>query len=281
MFQKLIVALALVGLTGGVAVLSADDASKASSGSKADHMFASCVAVSNQEEIIIAEFGIKKAHSEDVKKFAEMMVADHHAFLLKLKKFAPEATQPGFLGDGVREARSEGKGAKIVSVVGKILQTAASDADDKGDAKGDAKKGVETAAATRSADAGKGDINFLELQKEMANECLALTRDKLSAKSGPGFDECFMGQQVGMHLAMKAKLTVFHRHASGELAGILADGLKTTDQHLAKAEHLMKTISHQAEKAEKREVRKELREIKEGVKENVKEGKEEAAKEKE
>jgi predicted outer membrane protein len=277
MIQKLFVALALVGLTGTVAVLSADDASKASSGSKADHMFASCVAVGNQEEIIIAELGIKKAHSDDVKKFAEMMVADHHAFLLKLKKFAPEATQPGFLGDGVREARSEGKGAKIVNAVGKILQTAASDADDKPDAK----KGVETAAATRSADAGKGDINFLDLQKEMANECLALTRDKLSAKSGAGFDECFMGQQVGMHLAMKAKLTVFHRHASGELAEILADGLKTTDQHLAKAEHLMKTISHQAEKAEKREVRKELREIKEGVKENVKEGKEEAAKEKE
>lgn len=269
MYQKLFVALALAGITGTVAVLSADDASKASLGSNSDHMFASCVAVGNQEEIIIAEFAIKKAHSDDVKKFAEGMVADHHAFLLKLKKFAPEATAPGFLDTGVKEAKSEGKGEKVVKAVATILQTAASSdaADDK--------KSVDNAAATRSAEASSGKgIDFLQLQREMANECLTLTREKLSEKSGAGFDECFLGQQIGAHMAMKAKLTVLHRHASSELAGILADGLKTTDQHLAKAEHLMKTVTHHAEKAEKREFRKEIREIKEGVKD-------EAAKDKE
>lgn len=274
MFQKLIVALALVGLTGTVAVLSADDVSKSSSGSNPDHMFASCVAVGNQEEIIIAEFGIKKAHSDEVKKFAETMVADHHAFLLKLKKFAPEATQPGFLDTGVKEARSDGKGGKIVKAVAKILQTAGADdaADDK--------KGVENAADSRSADsAGKGGIDFLQLQREMANECLALTRDKLGEKSGAEFDACFMGQQIGMHVGMKAKLTVLQRHASSELAGILAEGLKSTDQHLAKAEHVMKTIAHHEDRAEKREVRKERREAKEGA--DVKDAKESKPEDKE
>lgn len=274
MFQKLFVALALAGLTGTVAVLSADDASKASSGSKTDHMFASCVAVANQEEIIIAEFAIKKAHSDEVKKFAETMVADHHAFLIKLKKFAPEATEPGFLGDGVKEA----KGGKVLKAVAKILQTAGSDAD--ADDKGDAKKGVETAAAeSQSADSsGKGEIDFLQLQREMANECLALTRDKLSGKSGAEFDECFMAQQIGMHMGMKAKLTVMKRHASKELASVLADGLKTTDQHLSKAEHVVKTIANQEEKAEKREVRKERRDAKE--REDVKDAKESKPEEK-
>lgn len=270
MFQKLIVTLALVSLTSTFAVLSAADADKASASqstarsgteSNPDHMFASCVAVGNQEEVIIAEFGRKKAHSDEVKKFAETMVADHHAFLLKLKKFAPEATQPGFLDTGVKEAQAEGKGSKVVKAVAKILQTAASDdADDK--------KGVENAGG---ADVSHKGIDFLQMQRELANECLALTREKLGEKSGAEFDECFMGQQIGMHLGMKAKLTVLKRHASSELAGILADGLKTTDQHLAKAEHVLKTISHQAEKSEKREIRKERRE---GAKEEVKEEKE-------
>lgn len=246
MFRKLFVASAFMALTGTFAVLSAQqdnaaaekansDRSAATKAHSPDHMFATCVATGNQEEIILAEVGRERASDEDVKKFAEMMITEHHTYLMKLKKFAPEATQAGWLKSHSKEAHAADAKDNAKS---EIKQTAAAE-----DA---AKDRVENAAGTSE----KG-IDFLALEREMANECLAISKEKLEGKLGTEFDQCFMGEQLAMHMAMKAKLTVFQRHASGEFAGILAEGLKATDTHLAKAEEIMKELGHHPTVVEK------------------------------
>ena len=49
-----------------------------------------------------------------------------------------------------------------------------------------------------------------------------------------------------MHQHMKDNLIVLQRHVSPELAEILAEGQKTTEEHLAKAESIMKGLDSQS-----------------------------------
>ncbi len=260
MLRKLFVASALVALTGTMAVLSAgEDAAKpekstadrstAAKQHDPDHMFASCIATGNQEEVILAEIGRDKATNDEVKKFAEMLVTDHQTFLIKLKKFAPEATQAGYLDAGDKDRQATGAKNKARAT---IQQTGAAAAE------GDQKNRVENADGT----AHQG-LNFLQVERELAQECLALTQEKLKDKTGAEFDQCFIGQQIAMHMGMKVKLTVFQRHASSELAGIFAEGQKTTEAHLAKAEEIMKDLAHSQTGSEKKRERKANKETKE------------------
>ena len=51
-----------------------------------------------------------------------------------------------------------------------------------------------------------------------------------------------MGMPVVAHAKMKSKLTVFARHASGELKQLIDQGLQTTTQHIEQAESIMKDL---------------------------------------
>ena len=231
MFRRMFIASAFVAVTTSVALLSAESPATAKTAADGkqrtpDHLLATCVALGNQGEIAISDIGRTKATNEDVKKFAEMMVTDHHAFLQKLQKFAPEATKAGYLDSATKEARAN-KGSN------KIQQTAATE-DDKSDVK--------------TADAKSGDsaqnFDHMQLEKELAAQCLASAKEKLEEKSGHEFDACFIGIQLGAHMHMKDKLIVFQRHVSPELATILAEGQKATEEHMAKAEKIMKDLEH-------------------------------------
>ncbi|MES2794057.1 MAG: DUF4142 domain-containing protein [Planctomycetota bacterium] len=250
MFRKMFVASAFVMVTTSVALLSAQapatkapaksteaveakaprNADSASEKRSPDHLLATCVALGNQGEIAISEIARTKTQNEDVKKFAAMMITDHHAFLEKLQKYAPEATKAGYLDGAPKEARKAGKARE------EIKQTAATEDADK-------------AGAVKTADAHTGDsadhhFHHMQLERELAAQCLASAKEKLEEKSGNDFDRCFIGHQIGMHMAMKDKLVVFQRHVSPELAELLAAGQKTTEEHLAEAETLMGKLEH-------------------------------------
>lgn len=255
MFRKMFVASAFVMVTTSVALLSAQaPATKApaksteaveqkaprnadsESGKRSpDHLLATCVALGNQGEIAVAESARTKTQNEDVKKFADMMIVDHHNFLEKLQKYAPEATKAGYLDGASKEVRKEAK--KAGKAREEIKQTAATEDADK-------------AGAVKTADAHSGDaadhhhFHHMQLERELAAQCLSSAMQKLDEKSGNDFDRCFIGHQIGMHMAMKDKLVVFQRHVSPELAELLAAGQKTTEEHLAKAEELMAKLDH-------------------------------------
>jgi predicted outer membrane protein len=215
-------------------MLSADDAAKGKNTAStpaakrsADHLLATCVALANQGEIAVSEIAHNKSTNNEVKEFAGMLMKDHHAFLEKLHKFAPEATKAGYLDGATKEARTNKKGDKI-------QQTAATE--DKAEVK----------TADAKSDHANAEFNHMELQRELAAQCLSSAKEKLESKSGDEFDKCFIGHQIGMHQHMKDNLIVLQRHVSPELAEILAAGQKTTEEHLAKAESIMKDLDHQS-----------------------------------
>lgn len=247
MFRKLFAASALIAVTS-VAMVSADDAAKGKNTAStaeikhsADHLLATCVALSNQSEIAISEIGRTKATNEEVKEFAGMLVTDHHKFLEKLHKFAPEATKAGYLTGATKDSPTakEARAAKKGDKEDKIQQTAASE-----DKATEGKGQVKTAdAKSAHADA---EFNHSKLQHELAEQCLSSAKEKLESKSGEEFDKCFIGMQLAMHQHMKDNLIVLQRHVSPELAEILAEGQKTTEEHLAKAESIMKGLDSQS-----------------------------------
>lgn len=202
-----------------------------------DHALASCVALGNQEEIALGEFGSQKAHNEEVKKFAQMLVHDHQEFLAKLKEFAPEASSSGFLN--ADHARTAAHSATPATKAGaRTVEQAAATED------GDKSSKIQTTAGKTAEAHHHHHGKHLQIEREVAQQCLMMSKEKLNSETGEKFDKCFIGQQIGMHAAMKAKLVVFQRHASSELAQVLAAGQKKTEEHMAKAEEIMKTLDH-------------------------------------
>jgi predicted outer membrane protein len=192
----------------------------------ADHALASCVAISNQEEIAIAKFAEEKSRNNEVKDFAKMLQKDHQAFLQKLQRFAPEASREGYLNDqrtsstqpnAGNQGTVQPAGAQAPVKVGEVKQTGLTPAGQQ--------------------------LDFMALHRELAENCLQMSKEMLNKKDAAKFDECFIGMQIGKHAEMKNKLTVFERHASGELKQIFAEGLQATENHLKKAEDIIKRLS--------------------------------------
>jgi len=193
-----------------------------------DQMVASCVAIENQEEIAIARFAEDKTKNDDVKEFARMLIKDHSGFLQKLEKFAPEATQEGYLERGQAGLNATDRPQRVGEVT------------DKGLAKPNI---VQRVAAKPPLDTHEQGVDPVALHREIAQQCLADSEAMLNKKNGSKFDECFVGMQIAKHAAMKSKLTVLQRHASGELAELLSAGAKTTQMHLDHAEKLIQQLA--------------------------------------
>lgn len=195
-----------------------------------DHCFATCVALGNQEEVVLAKLASQKAQNEEVKKFAEMMLHDHQDYLTKLLRFAPEAARPGYLASGDGQSAST-KGSKQIPA-----------------GKADENERPASQNRAETADGARPDnVHHMQLQqieRELAQQCLASATEKLSQKSGAEFDKCFIHMQIAKHAGMKDKLVVYQRHASKELAEVLAAGQKTTEHHLVKAEEISKSLEH-------------------------------------
>ncbi len=70
---------------------------KSFQGTVTPEQFATCWALDNQEEIILAKFAQEKSKNKEVIQFAKMIAEEHQACLKKLSKFAPEASREGYL----------------------------------------------------------------------------------------------------------------------------------------------------------------------------------------
>ena len=195
-------------------------------GQNTDHMLATCVAIGNQEEVAIAKFAADKAQHKDVKEFALMLVKDHQAFNQKLQKFAPEATQDGYLME---------KGGKTVDGDQRTSST-------KPKASASEPGSIQQTSATKDNSEGQS-LDLVQLHRELAQECIHSAMTGMSKKDKSEFDECFIGYQIAMHAGMKNKLTVFERHVSEDLKQVLAAGIEKTEMHMKKAEQIMKKLA--------------------------------------
>ena len=188
------------------------------------HQLASCLAIENQEEVVVARFASERTKRSDVKDFAKMLVDDHEAFLKKLQRFAPEATRDGYLDQGTTNP-SKGQAAAAAGQGNRqIQQTAAQQQDNQ------------------SQGQGPAGVDAVQLHREVAQECIANAKRKMTDIDEDKFDHCFIGHQIAKHEAMKTQLAVLERHTSGEFAQVIADGAQATEKHLKQATKIMEKL---------------------------------------
>ena len=99
---------------------------------------------------------------------------------------------------------------------------------------------VSTASANKST-----NVDFLELQQEIATQCLKDTQEYLGQKKGADFDRCFVALQIAKHAGMKSTLTVLQRHTTGKVQGVIKEGLEMNTQHMQGAIELMEQLAAQ------------------------------------
>lgn len=87
-----------------------------------------------------------------------------------------------------------------------------------------------------------GNFQMVALVEELGGQCLESSRNLLEQKQGADFDRCYMGMALTAHHATKDMMTVFQRHASPELASLVADGLRTVSTHLEHAERIVQQL---------------------------------------
>ncbi len=183
---------------------------------------ATCLAVDNQEEVILAKFGQEKTKNEEVAKFAKMIAEEHQSCLKKLSKLAPDAAREGYLTssrDDQPKSRTDGSQASV--------SPNSNTSKDRNPNQSSASNSTHTS------------IDMMQLQREIAQQCISDSKQYLSKKDGAEFDKCFVGMQIAKHAAMHTKLVVLQRHTSDELQRIVAEGIQTTAKHMKEAETLM------------------------------------------
>jgi predicted outer membrane protein len=186
---------------------------------------ADCLILSNQEEIALLRFAQEKSENAKLKKFTDMAIQDHEKAIAELRKFASGHSE---------DLKVATKG----------------DAGTSGNKQSAAPRREVTARkpATASGDNDAMMQKMSAIQHQATLECLAMTKEQLSKSEGTKFDQCFLGQQIGMHIGMAAKLKAFHNNTSGEFQQLTQKLGDTAKQHKDHAEKLLKEIEASAAK---------------------------------
>jgi predicted outer membrane protein len=85
-------------------------------------------------------------------------------------------------------------------------------------------------------------FDIVRVKHELGQQCLASAKEALSEKEGAEFDTCYMDHQLFAHMQMLDTLKVFKRHAQGDMAELIQNGIATTEDHLMHAEKLVKQL---------------------------------------
>ncbi|MDZ4851122.1 MAG: DUF4142 domain-containing protein [Pirellulaceae bacterium] len=179
-----------------------------------DQVIATCLALGNQGEVILGKLASEKSKNADVREFAKMMVEEHESCLKDLDRVSP----------GVKQAT-----AKV---------------QDSSRSGNSSKTTAQTVSATKTASTqAQGGVDFNQLHHELAQQCLADSTAKLNGEDGEQFDKCYIGMQLAKHAAMHSQLTVFERHATGELKELISKGLDKTEKHMKHAEKVMDQLA--------------------------------------
>jgi predicted outer membrane protein len=214
---------------------------------------AACLAIENQEEIQIAQFAKDKTNNEEVKKFASMLVEEHTAMLEALRQAAPNSTQVSTLKESTQRDGTQRDGTQRDGTQRDGTQRDGTQRD------GTQRDGALRDGTPRTGAEGP-TLEIVQLQRELAEQCLSDSKELLTQKSEGDFDKCFVGMQFAKHAGMQSKLTVLQRHVTGELKDVVSQGLETTKKHMKHAEELMSRMDSDSTKEATSERRKTERE---------------------
>lgn len=193
---------------------------QAQSGDRFDSHVADCLILSNQEEIALLKFGIERTKNNKVKELAQSMIQDHEKALGELREFA----SPQHANEELT-AFKEGDREVATREARKVPADAADDA----------------AGGQNSLMA-----KLHRMTKRAHEQCLVLSREELTKYQGHEFDQAFLGQQLGMHTGMLAKLKAAQEETSGELSQWTGKAQETTKKHKDHLEKLMNDLAKDA-----------------------------------
>jgi predicted outer membrane protein len=205
-----------------------------------DAQLAACLIIGNHKEIAVSRLADQHSQNAEVKKFAEMMIADHEKFVSELQKFAE---QGGFQSQQLAVDSTDRAPATRRQPVDNATPSRTT-AERSPNARGD--EATRRTARSEALDQRGQRTELISIEREVAEQCLQSAQKEMSEKQGAELDQCYIGMQIGAHMGMVDKLEVFSRHASPELQAILQQGQQTAQKHLDHAKQLHKQLEGQA-----------------------------------
>jgi len=193
---------------------------QAQSGDRFDAHVADCLILSNQEEIALLKFGVEHTKNDKVKDLAQSMIKDHEKAIGELRQFASP--------QHANEDLTASKGGDRDVATREARKVPADSADD--------------------AHGGQDGLmaKLHRMTKRAHEQCLVLSREELTKYQGHEFDQAFLGQQIGMHTAMLAKLKAAQEETSGELSQWTGKAQETTKKHKDHLDTLMNDLAKDA-----------------------------------
>jgi putative membrane protein len=175
-----------------------------------ENFFLGCLTQANQGEVALGRIAEQRATNKEVQAFAEQMVKDHGKMLAQLQQFAP---------------------AKATA--DKAVAEPATD---------------RAPPERRAAPGGQDTVQAIaQINEEIHKRCMTSAMEALESKKGDEFDKCYVGMQLAAHQHMTDALAVLKNHATTpELRQLITQGAETTEQHLAHAKNLMKTLERES-----------------------------------
>jgi predicted outer membrane protein len=197
-----------------------------------DQFIATCLLLGNQEEVALAQMAADRAQNENVKQFAQMLVADHQKAIQKLQQHA----KPGISLEGAGTITATSAAPSAQPGTRPSDQIASNDSPT-------ARQFTANRVDTDSDPMAGGSLDqVLHMSQQAAQECLSMTKSMMQEKQGAEFDKAFAGSQIGAHVGMLAKLKASEQHASPELASIIQESQQTVESHLEQAKQLCEEL---------------------------------------
>ena len=201
-----------------------------------DQIIASSIAILCQEEMAAAKIGHQNLHSEKAKAFAVTMMEQHLAYLRELDSFAWDAAlepidREQFPTEVAIQATPNREGIERAAV-------RVTDKERPFERTSETPENVVDQDKQLPSNAG-----VLQIQREIARECLNALETELQQKQGVEADRYFLGHAIAKHGAMQVKLAVLQRHVSPELVTVFAEGEARARKLKSEAEDLMQELA--------------------------------------
>lgn len=198
-------------------------------GSYTDQQLADWLLVDNRGEIQLARLAQDRALCDDVKDFAKQLIDDHAQMVENLQRFA---------GAGRRMQQAFPQGGQQFGQPG--APQFGQSGDQQAGYRGEAREMPPGQQRMQPAGPSAGGLNFVRLKQQLGQQCVSSAQRELEQKEGEEFDKCYIGMQIAKHMQMLDTLKVFSRYASPQLDQVIEEAEQTTQDHLDRAEDLIK-----------------------------------------
>lgn len=215
--------------------------------------------VDQQNIVSLAQYGLQRTQTPQVRELAETIARDHEALGHKLNDVGlreSSTSQPADLTDAPREEqtdatrearrdavrdqdgdrnRLENLGDRLEDGVERLADTAER-------VIGDARQGVDRVVGGDRQNRLMRGVRWIEIHREITKKLEDVARQDLQGRQGYEFDAAFVGMLIASHLQQEATLDVLSSRASGDLVQTLDEALASVKQHRAQAEQIMGQI---------------------------------------